>query len=80
MGNIIEFDRVVPWLSENLTFDVDARINFFKCNIRVFQGLISAHILTTSSTNKLDECASITSYLCWLKIWGNASYLLLIRQ
>ncbi|GLT70549.1 hypothetical protein SLA2020_426220 [Shorea laevis] len=57
MGNITEFDRAVLWLSENLTFDVDARINLFECNIRVLGGLISAHILTTSSTNRLDQGA-----------------------
>ncbi|KAE8697674.1 hypothetical protein F3Y22_tig00110610pilonHSYRG00052 [Hibiscus syriacus] len=53
MGNNTEFERAVRWLSENLTFDVDARINLFECNIRVLGGLISAHILATDSTNRL---------------------------
>ncbi|KAG5080575.1 hypothetical protein JHK86_004640 [Glycine max] len=33
MGNNIEFKRAVLWLLENLTFDVDARINLFEVNI-----------------------------------------------
>ncbi|KAL6997223.1 Alpha-mannosidase I mns5 [Sarracenia purpurea var. burkii] len=53
MGNDTEFERGVLWLSENLTFDVDARINLFECNIRVLGGLVSAHILATDSTNRL---------------------------
>ncbi|XWS60678.1 hypothetical protein CRYUN_Cryun07bG0056700 [Craigia yunnanensis] len=53
MGNYTEFERAVIWLSENLTFNIDARINLFECNIRVLGGLISAHILATDSTNRL---------------------------
>lgn len=30
MGNNTEFEKGVLWLSENLTFDVDARINLFE--------------------------------------------------
>jgi hypothetical protein len=30
LGNLTEFERGVLWLSENLTFDVDARINLFE--------------------------------------------------
>ncbi|XP_057950745.1 alpha-mannosidase I MNS5 isoform X2 [Malania oleifera] len=52
LGNNTEFGRAVLWLSENLTFDVDARINLFECNIRVLGGLVSAHILATDSTNR----------------------------
>lgn len=33
MGNNTEFEKAVLWLSENLTFDVDARINLFEVNI-----------------------------------------------
>ncbi|KAG6635278.1 hypothetical protein CIPAW_11G031100 [Carya illinoinensis] len=53
LGNNTEFERAVLWLSENLTFNVDARINLFECNIRVLGGLVSAHILATDSTNRL---------------------------
>ncbi|XP_059441472.1 alpha-mannosidase I MNS5 [Corylus avellana] len=53
LGNDTEFERAVLWLSENLTFDVDARINLFECNIRVLGGLVSAHMLATDSTNRL---------------------------
>ncbi|KAB2013859.1 hypothetical protein ES319_D09G185600v1 [Gossypium barbadense] len=53
MGNNTEFERAVTWLSENLTFNIDARINLFECNVRVLGGLISAHILATDSTNRL---------------------------
>ncbi|XP_040377359.1 alpha-mannosidase I MNS5 isoform X1 [Oryza brachyantha] len=45
LGNLTEFERGILWLSENLTFDVDARINLFECNIRLLGGLISGHIL-----------------------------------
>ncbi|CAI9757476.1 unnamed protein product [Fraxinus pennsylvanica] len=55
LGNHTEFARAVLWLSENLTFDVDARINLFECNIRVLGGLVSAHILATDSTNRLKK-------------------------
>ncbi|CAM8878391.1 unnamed protein product [Rhodiola kirilowii] len=34
MGNNTEFGRAVLWLSDNLNFDVDARVNLFECNIR----------------------------------------------
>ncbi|KAJ7956280.1 alpha-1,2-Mannosidase [Quillaja saponaria] len=50
MGNKSEFERAVLWLSENLKFDVDARVNLFECNIRVLGGLVSAHLLATDST------------------------------
>jgi hypothetical protein len=30
LGNNTEFERAVLWLSENLSFDVDARINLFE--------------------------------------------------
>ncbi|OVA11262.1 Glycoside hydrolase [Macleaya cordata] len=53
MGNNTEFERAVIWLSENLTFDVDARISLFECNIRVLGGLVSAHILATDPTSRL---------------------------
>lgn len=33
MGNDTEFEKGVRWLSENLTFDVDARINLFEVNV-----------------------------------------------
>ncbi|KAF9623359.1 hypothetical protein IFM89_000848 [Coptis chinensis] len=53
LGNTTEFGRAVLWLSGNLSFDVDARINLFECNIRVLGGLVSAHILATDSRNRL---------------------------
>ncbi|PNY16619.1 putative alpha-mannosidase I MNS5-like protein, partial [Trifolium pratense] len=53
MGNNTEFEKGVRWLSENLTFDVDARINLFECNIRVLGGLVSAHLLASDSSKKL---------------------------
>jgi ER degradation enhancer, mannosidase alpha-like 1 len=33
LGNFTEFERGVVWLSENLTFDVDARVNLFEVNL-----------------------------------------------
>ncbi|PIN26416.1 Glycosyl hydrolase, family 47 [Handroanthus impetiginosus] len=55
LGNSTEFEKAVLWLSENLIFDVDARISLFECNIRVLGGLVSAHILATDSTNRLTK-------------------------
>ncbi|KHN48621.1 Putative alpha-mannosidase I MNS5 [Glycine soja] len=57
MGNYTEFERAVLWLSENLTFDVDARINLFECNIRVLGGLVSAHLLASDSSKKFFQGA-----------------------
>ncbi|XP_057517722.1 alpha-mannosidase I MNS5 isoform X4 [Amaranthus tricolor] len=55
LGNNTEFVRAVLWLSENLTFDVDARVNLFECNIRVLGGLVSAHMLATDSRNRFSQ-------------------------
>lgn len=30
MGNYSEFEKAIIWLSENLSFDVDARVNLFE--------------------------------------------------
>ncbi|XP_025015053.1 alpha-mannosidase I MNS5 isoform X2 [Ricinus communis] len=55
LGNYTEFERAVLWLSENLTFDVDARVNLFECNIRVLGGLVSAHLLANDFSNRLAQ-------------------------
>ncbi|KAF0932597.1 hypothetical protein E2562_010473 [Oryza meyeriana var. granulata] len=55
LGNLTEFERGVLWLSENLTFDVDARINLFECNIRLLGGLISGHILAKEYSSHLKD-------------------------
>ncbi|PKU87140.1 alpha-mannosidase I MNS5 isoform X1 [Dendrobium catenatum] len=55
LGNNTEFEKGVLWLAENLSFDVDARVNLFECNIRVLGGLLSAHILATDSKNRLER-------------------------
>lgn len=55
LGNNTEFERGVSWLSENLTFDVDARVNLFECNIRVLGGLVSAHMLAIDSRNRFSQ-------------------------
>lgn len=34
LGNNTEFERGVLWLSENLTFDVDVRINLFEVHMK----------------------------------------------
>ncbi|KAI7990362.1 Alpha-mannosidase I MNS5 [Camellia lanceoleosa] len=51
-------------LSENLTFDVDARIHLFESNIRVLGGLVSAHILATDSTNSVNVWEFCIRILC----------------
>lgn len=33
MGNITEFERAVYWLSDNLAFDVDVRVNLFEVSL-----------------------------------------------
>ncbi|OEL20959.1 Alpha-mannosidase I MNS5 [Dichanthelium oligosanthes] len=55
LGNLTEFERGILWLSENLTFDVDARINLFECNIRLLGGLISAHLLAKDYSSQLKD-------------------------
>ncbi|KAL5212754.1 hypothetical protein ABZP36_023601 [Zizania latifolia] len=55
LGNLTEFERGVLWLSENLTFDVDARINLFECNIRLLGGLISGHLLAKDYNSDLKD-------------------------
>ncbi|OAY79160.1 putative alpha-mannosidase I MNS5 [Ananas comosus] len=55
LGNYTEFERGVLWLSHNLTFDVDARINLFECNIRVLGGLVSAHIVAADNKSRLAD-------------------------
>lgn len=40
LGNYTEFERGVLWLSHNLTFDVDARINLFEVHFLVFYNTI----------------------------------------
>lgn len=55
LGNLTEFEKGVIWLSENLTFDVDTRINLFECNIRLLGGLISAHILAKDYCSQLKD-------------------------
>lgn len=37
LGNNTEFEKAVMWLSENLNFDVDARINLFEVDSRNLQ-------------------------------------------
>lgn len=47
MGNNTEFERAVLWLSENLTFDVDARINLFEVNISTGLKFLSPEFCVT---------------------------------
>ncbi|XP_024523829.1 alpha-mannosidase I MNS5 isoform X1 [Selaginella moellendorffii] len=53
MKNSSEFEKGVLWLAENLSFDVDVRVNVFECNIRLLGGLISAHFLAKDSRKQL---------------------------
>lgn len=36
LGNHTEFEKAVLWLSENLSFDVDARINLFEVTKQLY--------------------------------------------
>ncbi|KAG6540826.1 hypothetical protein Mapa_017804 [Marchantia paleacea] len=49
LGNSSEFEKSVNWLGENLSFNLDVRVNVFECNIRLLGGLISAHMLALDS-------------------------------
>ena len=40
MGNNTEFERAVLWLSDNLKFDVDARINLFEVLLHLIKELL----------------------------------------
>lgn len=55
LGNATEFEKGVRWLSQNLSFDVDARVNLFECNIRVLGGLVSTHLLATDSRDMFSQ-------------------------
>ncbi|XP_031403218.1 alpha-mannosidase I MNS5 isoform X2 [Punica granatum] len=70
LGNHTEFERAVFWLSENLNFDVDARVNLFECNIRVLGGLVSAHILATDSTIRFVQGSYMNQLLILAKDLG----------
>ncbi|KAK9826719.1 hypothetical protein WJX81_001107 [Elliptochloris bilobata] len=47
MGNASEFAWAVRWLSANLDFDADVRVNVFEVNIRLLGGLLSSHLLAS---------------------------------
>jgi mannosidase alpha-like ER degradation enhancer 1 len=45
LGNYTEFAKGVEWVTDNINFDIDARVNVFEVNIRLLGGLLSAHTL-----------------------------------
>jgi len=45
LRNATEFARAVDWVSANINFDQDVRVNIFEANIRLLGGLLSAHLL-----------------------------------
>lgn len=47
LGDKKEFEKAVKWLSANLSFAVDARVNVFEATIRGVGGLLSAYYLAT---------------------------------
>ncbi|GAQ84904.1 Glycosyl hydrolase family 47 [Klebsormidium nitens] len=53
LGNTSEFEKGVSWLSENLSFDIDVRVNVFECTIRHLGGLLSAHMLASDPDTRL---------------------------
>lgn len=66
LGNSLKFEKVVLWLNDNLTFDVDAQVSLFECNIRLLRGLVSSHLLTTESSNGsfLGIVQGLVTYSC----------------
>ncbi|CAL8468306.1 g7846 [Coccomyxa elongata] len=51
IGDAVNFEESVLWLSDNLSFDVDVRVNVFEANIRLLGGLLSAHLLAEDSVH-----------------------------
>eukprot|EP01127_Copromyxa_protea_P010905 TRINITY_DN2708_c0_g1_i1.p1 TRINITY_DN2708_c0_g1~~TRINITY_DN2708_c0_g1_i1.p1 ORF type:complete len:766 (-),score=146.81 TRINITY_DN2708_c0_g1_i1:34-2331(-) len=49
MGKYDEFEKQVWWVADNTNFDIDLCVSVFETNIRVLGGLLSAHVLITSS-------------------------------
>lgn len=47
-GEIEQFRWAVRWISQNVNFDIDARVNVFETNIRILGGLLSAHMFATN--------------------------------
>lgn len=41
LGNNTEFERAIIWLSENLTFDIDVRINLFEVLSHLIEKLLA---------------------------------------
>lgn len=41
LGNNTEFERAIIWLSENLTFDIDVRINLFEVLPHLIEKLLA---------------------------------------
>jgi len=53
LNNRTEFAKNVLWMSENLNFDVDVRVNAFEVNIRVLGGLLSAHCIASGGSDAI---------------------------
>ena len=53
MGNASEFERMVRWSIEHISFDVDETVSLFETNIRALGGLLSAHLLACDQTLRL---------------------------
>jgi mannosidase alpha-like ER degradation enhancer 1 len=47
LGETKEFIRAVDWVTNNVDFDQDVRVNLFEANIRLLGGLLSAHVLAS---------------------------------
>eukprot|EP01119_Soliformovum_irregulare_P002661 TRINITY_DN12910_c0_g1_i1.p1 TRINITY_DN12910_c0_g1~~TRINITY_DN12910_c0_g1_i1.p1 ORF type:complete len:408 (+),score=74.92 TRINITY_DN12910_c0_g1_i1:153-1226(+) len=56
MGFQEDFEDGVRWVSDHLSFDIDAKVSIFETNIRMVGGLISAHLLA------LEAPTAIPSY------------------
>lgn len=63
MGDKQEFCRASKWITDNIDFNVDVRVNVFEANIRLVGGLLSAHMLASDpsmgfNTRSADEDAA----------------------
>ena len=57
---------VCRWISENISFDLDVRVNVFETNIRLLGGLLSAHILASDPRYTRLHSSRVARLKCYL--------------
>lgn len=54
-GRTEDFKYYVHWIVQNISFDIDLRVNLFECNIRILGGLLSAHQIASSAAMEFED-------------------------